>query len=110
MHEIDWKRCPPVAANALTRNFLISQARLQKTRQTLEAYGRDLDDLLEAFADLPFGGVIEADTGLLELYIDGLYSCPPKRGANSQPQIKRITKTRLSLATIRRRVGTVRHF
>jgi len=39
MHEIDWKWCPRVAANALTRNFLLSQARLQKTRNTLEAYG-----------------------------------------------------------------------
>jgi site-specific recombinase XerD len=110
MHEIDWKWCPRVAANALTRDFLISQARLQKAQQTLEAYGRDLDDLLEAFADLPFGDVIEADTSLLELYIDGLYNRPPKHGASSQPQITRITKTRLSLATIRRRVGTARRF
>ncbi|HYU76928.1 MAG TPA: hypothetical protein VEL31_30025 [Ktedonobacteraceae bacterium] len=59
MHEIDWKWCPRVAAHELTRNFLLSQARLQKARQTLEAYGRDLDDLLEAFADQPFADVIE---------------------------------------------------
>jgi len=110
MHEIDWKWCPRVAAHELTRNFLISQARLQKTRQTLEAYGRDLDDLLEAFVDLPFADVIEADCGLLERYIDGLYNRPPKHGASSQPQITRITNTRLSLATIRRRVGTARRF
>jgi integrase/recombinase XerD len=110
MHEIDWKWCPRVAAHELTRNFLISQARLQKTRQTLEAYGRDLDDLLEAFADLPFADVIEAASGQLELYIDGLYNRPPKHGASSQPQITRITNTRLSLATIRRRVGTARRF
>lgn len=110
MHEIDWKWCPRVASHELTRNFLLSQARLQKTRNTLEAYGRDFDDLLETFADLPFDDVIEADTGLLELYIDGLYNRSPKHGASSQPQITRITKTRLSLATIRRRVGTARRF
>src|SRR6266496_6820111 len=110
MHEIDWKWCPRVAAHELTRNFLISQARLQKTRNTLEAYGRDLDDLLETVADLPIDAVIEADCGLLEEYIDGLYNRPPKHGASSQPQITRITGTRLSLATIRRRVGTARRF
>jgi len=110
MHEIDWKWCPRVAAHELTRNFLISQARLQKTRNTLEAYGRDLDDLLETVADLPIDAVIEADCGLLEEYIDGLYNRPPKHGASSQPQITRITKTRLSLSTIRRRVGTARRF
>jgi site-specific recombinase XerD len=110
MHEIDWKWCPRVAAHELTSNFLLSQARLQKARQTLEAYGRDLDDLLEAFADLAFNDLIEADSGQLELYIDGLYNRPPKHGASAQPQITRITNTRLSLATIRRRVGTARRF
>jgi len=110
MHEINWKWCPRVAAHELTRNFLISQARLQKARQTLEAYGRDLDDLLEALVDLPFADIVEADSSQLELYIDGLYNRPPKHGASSQPQIMRITKTRLSLATIRRRVGTARRF
>ena len=110
MHDIDWKWCPRVAAHEITRNFLISQARLQKARQTLEAYGRDLDDLLEAFSNLPFNDLIEADIGQLEIYIDGLYNRPPKHGASSQPTITRITKTRLSLATIRRRVGTARRF
>src|SRR5260221_12747725 len=80
MHEIDWKWCPRVAAHEITRNFLLSQARLQKARQTLEAYGRDLDDLLEAFADLPFADIVEADSGQLELYIDGLYNRPQIRG------------------------------
>lgn len=110
MHEIDWTWCPRVAAHEITRNFLLSQARLQKARQTLEAYGRDLDDLLEAFADRPLPDLIEADSGQLEIYLDGLYNRPPKHGAGSQPNITRITKTRLSLATIRRRVGTARRF
>jgi integrase/recombinase XerD len=110
MNEIDWSWCPRVAAHEITRNFLISQARLQKARQTLEAYGRDLDDLLEAFADLPFADLLEADSGQLELYIDGLYNRPPKHGSSTQPNITRITGTRLSLATIRRRVGTARRF
>jgi hypothetical protein len=60
MHEIDWKWCPRVAAHEITRDFLISQARLQKAQKTLEAYGQDLDDLLEVFADLPFDEFIEA--------------------------------------------------
>jgi len=58
MHDIDWKWCPRVATHEITRNFLISQARLQKARQTLEAYGRDLDDLLEAFSDIPFNDLL----------------------------------------------------
>ncbi len=110
MHDIDWKWCPRVATHEITRNFLISQARLQKARQTLEAYGRDLDDLLEAFSNLPFNDLIEADCGQLEIYIDGLYNRPPKQGASSLSNITRITKTRLSLATIRRRVSTARRF
>jgi site-specific recombinase XerD len=110
MHEIDWAWCPHVAAHEVTRDFLISQARLQKAKQTLEAYGRDLDDLLEAFAALPFDDLLEADSGQLELYIDGLYNRPPKHGASSQPKVTRITKTRLALATIRRRVSTARRF
>lgn len=110
MHDIDWKWCPRVAAHEITRNFLISQARLQKARQTLEAYGRDLDDLLEAFSDVPFNDLLEADSGQLELYIDGLYNRPPKHGPSAQSNITRITGTRLSLATIRRRVGTARRF
>ena len=110
MHEIDWTWCPHVAAHEITRNFLISQARLQKARQTLEAYGRDLDDLLEAFADVPFTDFIEADSSQLELYIDRLYNRSPKHGPSSQPKITRITKTRLALATIRRRVSTARRF
>jgi|SRR5579859_3223449 len=110
MNEIDWSWCPRVAAHEITRNFLISQARLQKARQTLEAYGRDLDDLLEAFSDIPFNGLLEADSGQLEIYIDDLYNRPPKHGPNAQSNITRITGTRLSLATIRRRVGTARRF
>lgn len=110
MCDIDWKWCPHVAEHEITRNFLISQSRLQKKRQTLEAYARDLDDLLEAFATLPFETILEADSGQLELYIDGLYNRSPKRGSGSQENITRITKTRLALATIRRRVGTVRRF
>src|SRR6266704_1569378 len=109
-HETDWTWCPRVAAHEITRSFLISQARLQKARQTLEAYGRDLDDLLEAFADLPLADLIEADSGQLEIYLDGLYNRPPKHGASSQANITRITKTPLSLSTIRRRVGTARRF
>lgn len=110
MHEIDWTWCPRVAAHEITRDFLLSQARLQKARQTLEAYGRDLDDLLEATSSLPFSELLEADSGQLELYIDGLYNRPPKHGASSQPKIMRITNTRLALATIRRRVNTARRF
>ncbi len=110
MYEINWEWCPRVAMHEMTRNFLLSQARLQKAKQTLEAYGRDLDDFLEAFADMPFGDLIEADSGQLELYIDGLYNRSPKQGSGSQSNITRITKTRLALATIRRRVGTARRF
>jgi len=110
MHEIDWTWCPRVAAHEITRNFLISQARLQKSRQTLEVYVRDLVDLLQASADMPLNDLIEADSGQLEVYLDGLYNRFPKHGASSQPNIMRITKTRLSLATLRRRVGTARRF
>lgn len=110
MNEIDWFWCPRVAAYEITRNFLISQARLQKARQTLEAYGRDLDDFLEASSSIPFDDLLEADSGQLEIYIDGLYNRSPKHGPNSQSNITRITGTRLSLATIRRRVGTARRF
>src|SRR6202030_4010930 len=97
MHEIDWTWCPHVAAHEITRNFLISQAKLQKARNTLEAYARDLDDLLDAFADLSFHEVIEADCGQLESYIDGLYNRAPKQGASSLPNITRLTRTRLAL-------------
>lgn len=110
MHEIKWSWCPHVAEHEIARDYLISLAKRQKARNTLEGYARDLDDLLDAFAGMPFKVVIDADVGQLERYIDGLYNRAPKRRIGSTPTIARMSRPMLAKATIRRRVVAARLF
>jgi integrase/recombinase XerD len=113
MQTIRWEYCPHVADNPITHAFIEELAQVQKSQSTIENYSRDLEDFLQATADLPFSVVLETEETLIARYIDGLWSRPAHRGSGhktSKEHITYITGSHLSLNTIRRRVNTVRIF
>src|SRR5438477_1878568 len=88
MQEIPWQYYPHVAENPITRAFIESQAKRQKRPKTLDAYARNLEDLIQTFATCEDADLIEAGPDLLETYIDNLYHRGPARIRNkitSQP-------------------------
>jgi len=107
MQEIQWQYYPHVAENPITRAFLESQAKRQKRPKTIDAYARNLEDLIRAFAMFEDADLIEAGPELLETYIDNLYHRAPARVRNkvtSQPG------ENLSPNTIHQRIVTARLF
>jgi hypothetical protein len=106
MQEIQWQYYPHVAENPITRAFIESQAKRQKRPKTVDAYARNLEDLLRAFTEFNFD-LVEAGPDHLETYIDNLYYRAPVRPRNkatSQPGEK------LSPNTIHQRIVTARLF
>src|SRR6266567_9348680 len=88
MQEIQWQYYPHVAEHPITRAFIESQIKRQKRPKTIDAYARNLEDLLRAFAGFGNANLIEAGPDLLEDYIDNLYHRAPARIRNkitSQP-------------------------
>jgi len=113
MQDINWACCPRVAQNPVTRAFIEQLARERKASSTIDNYSRDLDDFLAAFVDMPFADVLEVDEAQIAHYIDWLYERDARRGSGhkaDKSNIVYITGSKLSLATIRRRVCTVRVF
>jgi len=113
MQTIKWEHYPQVAHNRATRAFIEELAQVRKRPSTLDNYGRDLEDFLQAVSALPFEDVLEADETLIAQYVDGLWSRPARRGAGhqtSRDKITYVTGSKLSLNTIRRRLSTIRVF
>lgn len=113
MQTIKWEYCPLVAHNPVTHAYIEELAQVQRSPSTIDNYSRDLEDFLQAVADLPFSAVLEANETLIARYIDGLWSRPARRGSghkSSRENITYVTGSNLSLNTIRRRVSTVRLF
>src|SRR5579859_4061863 len=113
MQEINWNCCPLVAQNPITRAFLEQMAKEQKSRSTLENYGRDLNDFLSAFPDTPFSELIEADESRIADYVDWLWKREAKQRAGQQrdrSKIIYVSGSKLAPATIRRRISTLRSF
>jgi len=108
MQSINWSCCPRVAQHTIARAFIEQLARERRAPSTVENYGRDLDDFLAAFADIPFADLIEADEAQLTHYVDWLHERPARRGLARLAAID--GRSRLAPATIRRRVCTVRVF
>src|SRR5216684_678788 len=107
MQEIQWQYYPHVAKNSIARAFIESQAKRQKRPKTIDAYARNLEDLIRTFANLEYADLIEAGPDLLEMYIDNLYHRAPARIRNkvtSQPG------ENLSPNTIHQRIVTARLF
>src|SRR6266487_2823439 len=106
MQEIQWQYSPHVAENPITRAFIESQAKRQKRPKTVDAYARNLEDLMRAFTEESLD-LVEAGPDHLEMYIDDLYHRIPARPRNkvtSQPDEK------LSPNTIQQRIVTARLF
>jgi integrase/recombinase XerD len=107
MQEIQWQYYPHVSENSSTRAFVVSQVKRQKRPKTVDAYARNLEDLIRAFADLGFSNLVEATPDQLETYIESLFYREPARPRNkttSQPGEK------LSVNTIKQRIVTARLF
>jgi len=113
MQIVKWEHYPLVTHNPLTRAFIEELAQVRKSPSTIDNYSRDLEDFLQATAEIPFSTVLEADETLIAGYLDGLWSRPARRGSghtSSREQITYVTGSHLSLNTIRRRISTVRLF
>jgi integrase/recombinase XerD len=113
MQTVRWELYPRVADNPITRAFIEELAQVHKSPSTIDNYSRDLDDFLQASADIPFSTLLEADECHIARYVDGLWSRPARRGSghkSAKEKITYITGSNLALNTIRRRVSTVRVF
>ncbi len=51
MQEIQWHYYPLVAGHAITRAFVESQVKRQKRPKTVDAYARNLEDLMRTIND-----------------------------------------------------------
>lgn len=107
MQEIQWHYYPHVAENSITRSFIESQAKRQKRPKTIDAYARNLEDLMQAFAHLGIANLIEATPDQIETYLEYLSGRSPAR----QPsKIVSLARSRLSPNTIQQRLVTARLF
>jgi integrase/recombinase XerD len=107
MQEIQWQYYPHVAEKLITRAFIESQAKRQKRPKTIDAYARNLEDLIRAFMTFGNENLIEAGPNLLETYIDNLYHRAPARIKN---KITSHPGEKLSPNTIHQRIVTARLF
>src|SRR5260370_7573797 len=97
MQEIQWRYYPHVAENPITRSFIESQVKRQKRPKTIDAYARNLEDLMQAFVHLDLSDLIEATPDQIETYLEYLSYRAPVR----QPrQSTSLARTQLSLNTI----------
>ncbi len=106
MTEIRWEQYPLVSQHELTRNWLQRQAHLQLAPNTVDAYGRCLNDYLGFCAKHSVQP--EAVTrDLVALYVQDLAHRPNPKGAN----ILSIESGRgLSNATMQQRITVLRLF
>jgi hypothetical protein len=84
-------QCALVSKNPVTRAFIEELAQVHKSSCTIDNYSRDLDDFLQANADLPFSTLLEADEGQIARYVDGLWSRPARRGSGHKSAKEKIT-------------------
>ena len=98
-HEVPWQYYPHVCEDPSTRAFVVSQVKRQKRPKTVDAYARNLEDLIRAFADFGFTNLVEATPDQLETYIESSFY-----KVTSQPGEK------LSVNTIKQRIVTARLF
>jgi site-specific recombinase XerD len=107
MQEIMWRYYPQVAKHPLARAFIESLAKRQKRPKTVDAYARNLEDLIGAFSRLGMKDLVEAKTEQIETYIDDLFMRPP---AGRRKDITSLKGRGLSPNTIQQRLVTARLF
>lgn len=106
MSEVRWERYPRVAASELTRSWLQIQAHLQLAPNTIDAYGRCLEDYL-SFCSIhriaPEGITREQ----VALYLQDLATRPNPKGAH---MLSFDSGGGLSHATMQQRITVLRLF
>jgi site-specific recombinase XerD len=107
MQDIQWQHYPHVAENPVTRAFVESQAKRQKRPKTIDAYARNLEDLMRAFTESAIQDLIEASPADIETYIDWLYQRTPAKPRN---KLTSLPGEGLSPNTIQQRIVTARLF
>jgi integrase/recombinase XerD len=113
MQEVNWSSCPLVQENPITRAFIEQLAKERKAPSTIENYGRDLNDFLSAFPNLPFSDLLEADESQIACYVDWLWTRDARRGSGHKAErgnITYLTGSKLAPTTIRRRISALRSF
>lgn len=107
--DIRWTFYPRVAAHSAARASRRTKARVRKSAKTVDAYARNLEDMLKDFKDGHGCSVLEADQEEVERYVERLHLKEP-RTRGSKENVVPIGGSRLSPATIRQRVVTARLF
>lgn len=107
MQEIQWRYYPHVADNPITRSFIESQAKRQKRPKTVDAYARNLEDLMQAFDHFGVANLIEATPDQIETYLDYLSDRAPVRLPSKSMSR---AESKLSPNTIQQRLVTARLF
>lgn len=107
MQEIQWRYYPHVAENPITRSFIESQVKRQKRPKTIDAYARNMEDLMQAFVHLELSDLIEATPDHIETYLEYLYYRAPVRQPRKSASL---AGNQLSLNTIQQRLVTARLF
>jgi len=106
MSEIDWSRYPLVAESDLTRRWLQIQSDLGLAQNTVEAYGRGLEEFLRFLRGLETSPS-EVGRGIIAVYIGKLRARP---GAIRGKVISSGSKPMLTNATLQQRLTVIRLF
>lgn len=109
MHTVNWDLYPRVGAHPVTRGFIAAYA-WASAPKTIDAYARNLDDLLRFFDDASLERVIAADRNDLHAYVHALRTRPAATTSALALRASRAGGELLSAATIRQRVVTARLF
>jgi integrase/recombinase XerD len=106
MSEVRWERYPHIAQHAHARAWLQLQSNLCLARNTVEAYGRALDDY---FAFCTSGNIYPdgATRAQIGAYVRDLSQRPNPRGNSLQPEVAGLG---LANATMQQRLTAVRLF
>jgi site-specific recombinase XerD len=106
--QIAWAAYPLVAAQPAAQAFVTSLAKRQMRPKTIDAYARNLEDMLRVFAASdPPTCVTEAAASDIESYVNDLYQRSPPAHRTG---IRHLNGSGLSAATIEQRLVTARCF
>lgn len=91
-----------MAVHPAARAFVGREARLQKSAKTVDAYARNLDDLLQKLDGNGAGSLLECGFEDVERYVEGLYNRAPRTQGRGGENVTRISGTKLWPATLAR--------
>lgn len=106
MADVRWKHYPHVFANDVARSWLLLGSNLGLAANTLDAYGRALEEYI-AFSAVGDTAIITATKAHVAAYVRYLTSRPKRRGRN---MLALDSGAGLANATLQQRVTAVRLF